>query len=88
MVETETGLKVKCLRLDNGGKYIDGEFSEYCAAQEIRMEKTVPKTPQLNSVAKRMNRTLNERARSIRLHAGLPKTFWADAVSTTAYLIN
>ena len=35
-----------------------------------------------------MNRTLNERARSIRLHAGLPKTFWADAVSTAAYLIN
>ena len=35
-----------------------------------------------------MNRTLNERARSIRLHAGLPKTFWADVVSTAAYLIN
>ncbi|RVW54404.1 Retrovirus-related Pol polyprotein from transposon TNT 1-94 [Vitis vinifera] len=41
-----------------------------------------------NGVAERMNRTLNERARSMRLHAGLPKTFWADAVSTAAYLIN
>ena len=28
-----TGLKVKCLRSDNGGEYIDGGFSEYCAAQ-------------------------------------------------------
>jgi hypothetical protein len=35
-----------------------------------------------------MNKTLNERARSMMLHAGLPKTSWADAVSTTAYLIN
>ncbi|RVW94392.1 Retrovirus-related Pol polyprotein from transposon TNT 1-94 [Vitis vinifera] len=35
-----------------------------------------------------MNRTLNERARSMRLHVGLPKKFWADAVSTAAYLIN
>ena len=35
-----------------------------------------------------MNRTLNERARSMRLHVGLLKTFWADAVSTAAYLIN
>ena len=52
------------------------------------MEKTIPGTPQQNGVAKRMNRTLNERARSMRLHAGLPKTFWADAVSTAAYLIN
>ncbi|RVW24492.1 Retrovirus-related Pol polyprotein from transposon TNT 1-94 [Vitis vinifera] len=88
MVETETGLKVKCLRSDNGGEYIDGGFSEYCAAQGIRMEKTIPGTPQQNGVAERMNRTLNERARSMRLHAGLPKTFWADAVSTAAYLIN
>ena len=40
MVETEIGLKVKCFRSDNGGEYIDGGFSEYCAAQGIRMEKT------------------------------------------------
>ncbi|RVW58633.1 Retrovirus-related Pol polyprotein from transposon TNT 1-94 [Vitis vinifera] len=84
----KTGLKVKCLSSDNGGEYIDGGFSEYCAAQGIRMEKTIPGTPQQNGVAERMNRTLNERARSMRLHAGLPKTFWADAVSTAAYLIN
>ena len=32
-----------------------------------------------------MNRTLNERARNLRLHVGLPKV---DAFSTTAYLIN
>ena len=88
MVEIETNLKVKCLRSDNGGEYIDGGFSEYCVAQGIRMEKTIPGTPQQNSVAEHMNRTLNEHAKSMRLHAGLPKTFWADAVSTAAYLIN
>ena len=52
------------------------------------MEKTNPGTPQQNGVAERINRILNERARSMRLHAKLPKTFWADAVSTAAYLIN
>ena len=88
MVETKTGLKVKCLRSDNGGEYINWGFSEYCAAQGIRIEKTIPGIPQQNSVAERMNRTLNEHARSMRLHAGLPKTFWADVVSTATYLIN
>lgn len=39
-------------------------------------------------MAERMNMILIERARSMMLHAGLPKTFWADAVSTAAYLIN
>ena len=52
------------------------------------MEKTIPRTPQQNDVAEHINRTLNEHARSMRLHAGLLKTFWADAVSTAAYLIN
>ena len=88
MVEIEIDLKVKCLRSDNGGEYIDGGFSEYCAAQGIRMEKTIPRTPQQNGVAERMNRTLNERTRSMRLHAGLPKTFWTDVGNTAAYLIN
>ncbi|GMP45293.1 hypothetical protein CsSME_00013870 [Camellia sinensis var. sinensis] len=35
-----------------------------------------------------MNRTLNERARSMRIQAELPKMFWADVVNTAAYLIN
>ena len=52
------------------------------------MEKTIRGIPQQNSVAERMNRTLNERARSMRLHARLLKTFWDDVVSTAAYLIN
>ena len=35
-----------------------------------------------------MNKTFNEHVRSMRLHVGLPKTFWTDAVSTVAHLIN
>ena len=32
--------------------------------------------------------TLNERARSIRLYAGLLKIFWVEVVNTIAFLIN
>ena len=35
-----------------------------------------------------MNRTLEERARSMRIGCGLPKSFWANAIHTTTYLIN
>ncbi|RVW86112.1 Retrovirus-related Pol polyprotein from transposon TNT 1-94 [Vitis vinifera] len=81
----ETGLKVKCLRSNNGREYIDGRFSEYCAAQGIRMEKTIPGTPQQNGVAERMNRTLNERARTYLINRGpsvpmefrLPEEVWS-----------
>ena len=35
-----------------------------------------------------MNRTIMERARSMRLHEGLPLQFWADAIDIIVYLMN
>ena len=87
-VENQTGLSVKSLRTYNDREYDSQEFKEFCAGKGIRMIRTVPGRPEQNGIAERMNRTLNERARSMRLHAGLPKTFWADAINTAAYLIN
>ncbi|GKA21722.1 putative RNA-directed DNA polymerase [Tanacetum coccineum] len=51
------------------------KFIEYCANNGIRMLNSVPEIPQQNGVAERMNRTLNERAKSMRLHAVLLKMF-------------
>ncbi|GJY79999.1 retrovirus-related pol polyprotein from transposon TNT 1-94 [Tanacetum coccineum] len=67
-VENETNLRVKCLKSDNGGEYSSRKFIEYCAENWIRMLKTVSETPQQKGVAERINRTMNERAKSMRLH--------------------
>ena len=79
-VENEVGTKLKCLRSDNGGEYCNKEFESFCATNGIRRQKTTPRTPQQNGVLERMNRTIMERARSMRLHVGLPLEFWAEAV--------
>ena len=76
------------LRSDNGGEYITGEFESYLKLKGIRHELTVPHIPEQNGVAERMNRTLMESARSMLAHAGLPHCYWAEAVSTAAYLKN
>lgn len=86
-VERESDRKLKCVRSDNGGEY-RGPFENYCKSQGIKLEKTVPKTPQLNGVAERMNRTIEERIRCMLSHAKLPKSFWAEAMFTAVYLIN
>ena len=39
-------------------------------------------------MSERKNKTIIERARSMRLHVGLPLQFWAEAVDTVVYLIN
>jgi len=86
-VERETGRQLKCVRADNGGEY-RGPFEEYCRRYGIRLEKTVPKTPQQNGVAERMNRTICEKIRCMLSHAKLPKHFWAEAMRTAVDLIN
>lgn len=87
LVERQTGKKLKCIKSDNGGEYI-GSLNRYCREQGIRHKTTPPKTPQLNGVAERMNRTLIERVRCLLSHAKLPKTFWAEALSTVVHVLN
>ena len=65
-----------------------GQFEEYCKTQGIRLEYTVPKTPELNGLAMRMNRTIMERVRSMLSHAKLRKPYWAEAMLIAVYLIN
>lgn len=88
MVENEIGKRLKCFISNNGGEYCSKIFEDYCSFNGIQRQKTVPRTPQENGVSKRMNRTIMELARSMRLHAGLPLHFWVDAIHTTIYLIN
>ena len=86
-MERETGRKLKAVRADNGGEY-RGQFEEYCWSKGIRLEFTMPKMPELNGLAERMNQTIMERVQSMLAHAKLPQKFWAEVLTTTIYVIN
>ena len=45
LVENQTGKKIKVLRSDNGGEYIDSKFVDFCASEGVQREFTVPYTP-------------------------------------------
>lgn len=87
LVERQTGKKLKCLRSDNVGEYI-GPLDDYCKSLGIRHQRTPKKTPQLNGVAERMNRTLLERMRCMLSEAKLPRHFWGEALFTAVHVIN
>jgi transposase InsO family protein len=55
MVETETELKIKCLRSDNGGEFTSKEFMEFCSEHGIKRQFSVARTPQQNGVVERKN---------------------------------
>ena len=60
----------------------------YCKSQGIKLNYTVPKTPELNCLTERIDETIMERARSILSHAKLPKSHWVHAILMIVYLIN
>uniref|UniRef100_A0A2N9FEH3 CCHC-type domain-containing protein n=1 Tax=Fagus sylvatica TaxID=28930 RepID=A0A2N9FEH3_FAGSY len=66
-VENQTERKIKCLRIDNGTEYRDGDFLKFCEEHGIKRHFTVRKTPQQNGVAERLNRTITETARCLRV---------------------
>ena len=61
LVEKSFGRSVKCFRTDNGGEFTSDEFEGYLKDNGIKHELTIPKSPQQNGVAERMNRTLSWR---------------------------
>ncbi|KAJ9538194.1 hypothetical protein OSB04_030927 [Centaurea solstitialis] len=88
LIENQVGKKIKRLRTDNGLEFCSGEFDRFCKDAGIARHRTVRHTPQQNGVAERMNRTLLERVRCVLSNAGLPRSFWAEALNTVCYLVN
>lgn len=88
LVEKQTNLKIKNIVNDNGGEYTSKAFKTMLSESGIQMFLTAPYTPQQNPVAEVGNRTTVEKARAMLKLAGLPNTFWAEAVNTAVYLEN
>ena len=88
LVEVQSGSTLRILRTDNGGEYTSNEFEEFLRLQGAIHQVTVPYSPQQNGVSERKNRTVMEMARSMLFEKKLPKTFWAEAVATSVYLLN
>jgi len=86
-IENETDLKVKYLCTDGGEEY-QGELTPLLEDLGIKHEPTSPYSLQSNGKAERLNRTLCEHVRAMLFQANMPKSFWAEAMTTAAYLIN
>ncbi|GJX52749.1 retrovirus-related pol polyprotein from transposon TNT 1-94 [Tanacetum coccineum] len=76
---------VRFVRTDNGTEFVNKDLTDYYESVGITHEKTIPRTPQQNSVVKRRNRTLVEAAKTMLIFSKAPLFLWAEAV-VTAFL--
>ncbi|KAD3641560.1 hypothetical protein E3N88_30784 [Mikania micrantha] len=88
MVENQTERRVKKLRTDNGLEFCNSWFDMFCKKHGIGRHFSVAGTPQQNGLVERMNLTLLNKVRCMLFNAGLPKQFWAEALSTAVHLVN
>lgn len=56
LVENLSGKKIKVLCSDNGGEYVDKDFTDFCAREGIRREWIAPYNLERNGVAERRNK--------------------------------
>nr|GEU93534.1 putative ribonuclease H-like domain-containing protein [Tanacetum cinerariifolium] len=62
-------------------------YGDYVIGDSV-ISRTVPRTPQQNSVVERRNRTLVEAARTMLIFSKAPMFLWAKAVATACYTQN
>ena len=72
--------RMKIFRTDGGTEYINKSFEEVLANHGIAKQTTCPNSPQQNSRAERVNRTIGDMARVMLKAAGLPISLWPYAV--------
>ena len=82
---TQYKVKIKCLRSDQGGEYLDDDFSKHLRNAGTTRKLTVHDTP---GVAERLNRTLLEKVRAMLHDSQLLKFLWAEAAQHAVYLKN
>ena len=76
------------LRSDRGKEYTSNEFDKFCEDEGMERQLSVGYTPQQNGVSERNNQTVMEMAKSMLFEKGLQRSFWAEAIHTTVYLLN
>ncbi|TFY61846.1 hypothetical protein EVG20_g6900 [Dentipellis fragilis] len=87
-VELKSGKPVHVLHMDGGGKYDSEKMHTFLRGRGIQHEMTTAETPKLNGISERFNCTVMEMGCSMLTDAGLPNTFWFDAVEYATYIHN
>lgn len=68
------------LRTDGGGEYINRYFEDFCLKKGIKMQRTIPYTPEQNGIAEKMWRTLFTIVRALLKESGAPPAWWGRAL--------
>ena len=79
--------KVQSIQADFGGEFHSDELSDWCKAYGIKRKPTVPYHHETNASIERLDRTLQDMARTAMIAAKM-KGMWGDAIQWATYTKN
>jgi transposase InsO family protein len=88
MVLTQFSTPIHVFRADSANEYISKQLRGVFAEQGTLAQLSCPGAHAQNGVVERKHRHLLETTRAMMIAPSLPPHFWAEAVSTSVYLIN
>ena len=88
MVRNQFDTTIKKWHIDNGGEFQGMGMEEFLEENGILVEKGAPYAHQQNGRAERFNRTIMDKAESMRFTACLPNSFWEFAILHAARVYN
>ena len=88
LLENLIGHKIKALQTDNGRKYISNAFKTFLQTNGICHRLTCPYDHPQNGKVERKHKHITETGLTLLAIASLPTSFWDEAFSSAAYLIN
>ncbi|CAA0806503.1 Uncharacterized mitochondrial protein AtMg00710 [Striga hermonthica] len=88
MVEVQFDLKVRKIRTDNGGEFVNKEVNDVLKENGILHQRTCPYTPQQNGVVERKHRSILEVARSLVFQSKLQENLWPYSLLAAVQIIN
>lgn len=87
-MERPTPYRVKTLRTNGAGEFTSNTFINWCRARGIDKDKTMPYEHNQNGITEHVIRTINDKARTMRIGAQLPEKFRVVAGLTAGYIHN
>ncbi|GJU07744.1 retrovirus-related pol polyprotein from transposon TNT 1-94 [Tanacetum coccineum] len=88
LVQRGLNAQVRTVRTDKGIEFLNKTLHAYFAQEGIEHQTSIARTPEQNSIFKRLNHTLVEAARTMLSAAKVPLFFWAEAIAISCFTQN
>ncbi|GJV61904.1 retrovirus-related pol polyprotein from transposon TNT 1-94 [Tanacetum coccineum] len=88
LVQTQFSTKIKVFQSDGGTEFVNHTVRKIFEDNGTFHRLSCPYTPQQNGRAERKHRHIVETGLAMLFHAHVPASYWVDAFSSAAYIIN